>query len=282
MANKMNATWFYHDSTMRNDIKVKALRHKYGLEGYAVWCCLLEMLTDSEWFTMPFEGLNVELISADLDITSDRLLAIVKYCTSVGLFQMEGGNISCDALKRRFATLIELKEKRSRAGRAGMRSRWGNNNDITNGESVITKNNGEDRKGEEERGEEIKKETIKEKKPSTTRRFSKPSVDEVRAYCEERNNTVDAQHFVDYYESKGWVIGKSPMKDWKAAVRTWEQKRGGESRATTANGKPLGCGERIENGRRTYGDGRANIPMTAPARPSWQHVWDSENQVWVL
>ena len=56
-------------------------------------------------------------------------------------------------------------------------------------------------------------------------RFKKPTVDEVREYCRERNNGIDPQAFLDFYESKGWVVGKSPMKDWKAAVRTWEQRR---------------------------------------------------------
>lgn len=55
-------------------------------------------------------------------------------------------------------------------------------------------------------------------------RFSPPSVDEVRAYCAERKNSVDAQRFVDFYASKGWKVGQNPMKDWKAAVRTWEQR----------------------------------------------------------
>lgn len=53
--------------------------------------------------------------------------------------------------------------------------------------------------------------------------FKKPSIEEVQAYCEERGNSVDPESFVDFYESKGWVVGKSPMKDWKAAVRTWER-----------------------------------------------------------
>ena len=53
--------------------------------------------------------------------------------------------------------------------------------------------------------------------------FSKPTLEEISAYCQERNNSVDAQRFFDYYEAKGWVVGKSPMKDWKAAVRTWER-----------------------------------------------------------
>ena len=55
------------------------------------------------------------------------------------------------------------------------------------------------------------------------KRFVPPSVDEVRAYCQERGNNVDAERFVDYYTSNGWHVGKNPMKDWRAAVRTWER-----------------------------------------------------------
>lgn len=56
-------------------------------------------------------------------------------------------------------------------------------------------------------------------------RFVKPSIDEIRAYCEARGNGIDAGEFFDHYEANGWVIGKTPMKDWKASVRTWERKR---------------------------------------------------------
>ena len=59
----------------------------------------------------------------------------------------------------------------------------------------------------------------------TRKRFIKPTVEEVREYCQERGNTVDPNTFVNFYESKGWVVGKSPMKDWKAAVRNWERSR---------------------------------------------------------
>ena len=61
--------------------------------------------------------------------------------------------------------------------------------------------------------------------PSPKRKvFKKPDVEEIRAYCAERHNSVDAEHFYDHYEANGWKIGgKSPMKDWRAAVRTWEK-----------------------------------------------------------
>ena len=55
------------------------------------------------------------------------------------------------------------------------------------------------------------------------KRFAKPSVDEIKSYCQERKNGIDADRFFNYYESNGWKVGKNPMKDWKAAVRTWEQ-----------------------------------------------------------
>lgn len=57
--------------------------------------------------------------------------------------------------------------------------------------------------------------------------FIKPMVEEIEAYCKERNNTVNAQTFWDFYESKGWKVGNQSMKDWKACVRTWEQRRAG-------------------------------------------------------
>lgn len=56
-------------------------------------------------------------------------------------------------------------------------------------------------------------------------RFSPPSLDEVQAYIAERGSAVDAQQFIDFYACKGWMVGKNRMKDWKAAVRTWEKRR---------------------------------------------------------
>lgn len=56
-------------------------------------------------------------------------------------------------------------------------------------------------------------------------RFKKPTVEEVKKYCEERDNGIDAQYFIDFYESKDWMIGKNKMKNWKAAIRTWEKNK---------------------------------------------------------
>ena len=69
---------------------------------------------------------------------------------------------------------------------------------------------------------ELEKDNNKSDKP-TTKRFNPPSLEEVQAYCKERNNNVDAERFLNHYTSNGWMVGRNKMKDWKAAVRTWER-----------------------------------------------------------
>lgn len=69
--------------------------------------------------------------------------------------------------------------------------------------------------------------------------FTPPSLEEVQAYCQERDNNVDPQRFIDFYESKGWLVGKNKMKSWEAAVRTWESRD--KDQPKTANEKTWGA-----------------------------------------
>lgn len=78
---------------------------------------------------------------------------------------------------------------------------------------------------EKDRKEEERRECLADKPPAR-QRFSPPSVEDIRAYCNEKGYRVDPQRFVDYYTSNGWRVGKNPMKDWKAAVRMWNGKDG--------------------------------------------------------
>lgn len=70
----------------------------------------------------------------------------------------------------------------------------------------------------------------KNEKKCSRARFVPPSYEQVSSYCRERGNSVDAQRFLDFYEAKGWMIGKNKMKDWKAAVRSWERRDGGKKK----------------------------------------------------
>ena len=80
----------------------------------------------------------------------------------------------------------------------------------------------QDRLGKDRLGKD-RLELGKDSIDSKAKRFTPPTLEEVTAYCIERNNSVDPQHFIDYYTSNGWLVGKNKMKDWKAAVRTWER-----------------------------------------------------------
>lgn len=108
-----------------------------------------------------------------------------------------------------------------------------------------------------------KEKDINNSKPSS--RFTPPTLEDVGAYCLERKNNVDPERFIDYYTSNGWLVGKTKMKDWKAAVRTWEKNgysngnkiNNGTSQLVTINGKeyeykngkyyvPHGCGIAVD------------------------------------
>lgn len=117
---------------------------------------------------------------------------------------------------------------------------------------------------------ECEDETIQEE-IIITMRFRRPTVEEVRAYCLERHNSVDAEQFVDYYESKGWRVGHNPMKDWKACVRTWERKRAFRNDNDTF---------RYGNDNSINHQDGPPIPDDAPPRPSPRAQWDFATNSW--
>ena len=104
-------------------------------------------------------------------------------------------------------------------------------------ESVTKDNEILDIEKEIDKDIEIDKEkSIKEK----TTRFVPPTIEEVRAYCDERNNLVDPEKFIDYYTARNWMLGKTKMKDWKAAVRTWERNNySSQSRPAQTSSNPF-------------------------------------------
>ena len=122
----------------------------------------------------------------------------------------------------------DIREKRSDAGKRHRGNQY--QQVITNGANVPTMEQNGTNGTVNVYVDNISKDNVilkeKEDKSSLKKsmtRFVKPTVEQVSAYIVEKSYHVDAENFVNYYESKGWVVGKSPMKDWKAAVRTWEK-----------------------------------------------------------
>ena len=67
------------------------------------------------------------------------------------------------------------------------------------------------------------------------KKFVKPTIEEILTYCRERKNSINAERFFDFYQSKGWKVGNQPMKDWRAAVRTWERSENARSGSNTTD-----------------------------------------------
>lgn len=108
---KNNAEYFTHDADMRNDVKIKAIRRKFKHTGYAIWCFLLEALADSDFFEIDWSDINIELFSADFDISPEELIEIVEYCVKIELFTLKDGKLFSETQKNRFNSLISKRER---------------------------------------------------------------------------------------------------------------------------------------------------------------------------
>ena len=105
------------------------------------------------------------------------------------------------------------------------------NNAISEARSKAGSNKPEQTPTNDNKPEQTESNSTKEKekekdndKENKKRVFIPPTVNEVAEYCRERNNDINPERFIDFYTSKGWKVGNQPMKDWKAAVRTWEKR----------------------------------------------------------
>lgn len=126
----------------------------------------------------------------------------------------------------------EISEKRKKAGKSGgrpkkhLQANGSKCKQMKANESKCFQDKDQDKDQDQDQDKDKDQDKNIAPKGANTRakRFSPPSVEDVRAYCLERGNAVDADAFVDFYASKGWRIGQNPMKDWRAAVRTWEKR----------------------------------------------------------
>ena len=155
---------------------------------------------------------------------SDRaavLMAICAYALDEELPSLSGTPAAIFALVK---PTLDTSRKKAESGKRGGEHE-------TNGKQTASKPqaNGKQIAREKEKEKENEKEGENEieneddSPPPTPSQFIPPNVIEVRAYYNERKNHVDPQRFVDFYTSKGWMVGKTKMKDWRAAVRTWEK-----------------------------------------------------------
>lgn len=138
-------------------------------------------------------------------------VASINELLKMGVFTVdENDNIIIKFLDEQMNEFIDIAEKRSLAGRSG---------GLAKAKQMLSKCQANAKQKPIYKDKEEDKDKDKDKDIL-------PTIEKVTIYCDERKNNVDPNKFFDFYEAKGWMIGKNKMKDWKAAVRTWEKKDG--------------------------------------------------------
>lgn len=209
-----DAYYFPHDSNAKDDPKCVLLIEQLGLEGYGIYWVLIEVLRDQPDYSYPVNLLPA--LARRYNTTVEKVKTVVG---NYDLFTVKDDTVFfSESLIRRMAPLDQKRKKLSEAGRMGNKSRWGSKKIATQSppDSIAI--------ATQSQVKEIKVNEIKEDKNKTkASAFVPPSVRDVQSYCAERNSMIDPERFVDFYSSKGWMVGKNKMKDWRASVRTWER-----------------------------------------------------------
>lgn len=216
---KNESIYFSHDADAMNDPKCMLLISQMGMEGYGAFWALVELLRVQPEYKMSLA--LVPAIAARLQITEAKLKTVI---SAFGLFLVtEDSFFFSQSLCNRMQLMVEKSERRKISATNAINVRWEKHKALANSEIYESDTNVLRTKYDsilKKRKEiNLEKESIKKKAVA----FIPPQISEIEEYCKERNNKVDANRFYDFYESKGWLVGKNKMKDWKAAVRTWEQ-----------------------------------------------------------
>ena len=210
--------YFSHDYAARNDEKMKILLRKHGMRGYGIyWAIIEELYHNANALRTDCDG-----IAYDLREDSEVIKSVIY---DFDLFFFDGDNFGSYSVKRR---IDERKSKSLKASESAQK-RWSNANAMR---THSDRNAIKERKGKESKVNSMKKNVQKKV-------FTPPTLDEVAKYCADRNNSVSPQRFIDFYGMKGWMVGKNKMKDWKAAVRTWEDRDSQKTNRSSLNTKGL-------------------------------------------
>lgn len=210
--------FFSHDLDARNDPKIVDLMREHGLAGVGAFWCIVEQLHQSPDGRIPLD--QCASIAFALHVDCKFIASVIQ---EFNLFKNDGTFFWSESVDKRREKRVSISEKRKNAANA----RWNNANALqkqcTSNAMINDKciNNNNINSSNEE--------CDVVEKGKTAKRFVPPTLEEVEKFIQENHYTVDATRFVDFYESKGWFVGKNKMKDWKAAVRGWNARDKGES-----------------------------------------------------
>ena len=227
--------WLKLKSDFFTSRAMKKLRRIAGGDTYTIIYLKLQLLSLKDEGLLYYEGVEPtfsEEMALALDEDADNVKATLIFLENMGLISQKNDH---EYILNEVPYLIGSETDKAELMRKKReRDKLASSNNVTDALPPVTKRYTEiEIDIEKEKDIEIEKSKRESKsEKSKAKRFTPPTLEEVTAYCIERNNNIDAQHFIDYYTSNGWLVGKNKMKDWKAAVRTWERNNYSNSGAT--------------------------------------------------
>ena len=208
---KNNADYFSHDADMRNHRKMKAVRAKFGLEGYAVWNMLLEVLTDAEHFVVNIDEVEIELIAGDFGIEGDLLSEMISYFIRLKLLKQENGTLTCASLIERMQPLLDKRERQKNYAES-KKKRKNNNNQVNDVENSVTDVENPQSKVKYSK---VKESKVKESKDFLQQKKNEKSPDDIEKNLRQffnENEHIKRKLFLDVGKSCGRTLTVSEKK----------------------------------------------------------------------
>jgi len=203
----------------RADDDIEMLEAKYGTNGFATLIKLYMKIYQDDGYYIKWNEKPSLLLAKRVNVDINLINSIINDLIEWGIFDKKlYGEYHILTSKRIQHTYIDAVKKRKSVEMVGslvLVEIVNNNINLINSDiypqSKVKKSKVDKSKEDKE-----------DKEKPVIKKFIIPTVKELEEYCKERKNNVNPNKFFDFYESKGWLVGKNKMKNWKAAVRTWE------------------------------------------------------------
>lgn len=213
--------------------EIKKLRKLAGGDTYTIIYLKLLLHSLAHNGFLYYEGIEAsfaEELALDIDENEDDVSVTLSYLQSRGILEEKSPDemllITCAEMTG--SETASAKRVRRLRNKENLLENSAERYNVTQNRDIVQKCNSDVTKCnteiEREKREELNKENREEIQSTKRTVFSPPTLEEVTAYCQKRQNNVNANAFINYYTSNGWMVGRNKMKDWKAAIRTWEAK----------------------------------------------------------
>lgn len=214
MTMKEKTYYFPHDYNARNDPKLQDVLVEHGAAGIGIFWCIIEQLYE-QGGKLPLK--SCKSIAFALHQECKIVESVVN---DFGLFENDGEAFWSNSVKKRLGKRQQISERRKQAAITRWQSTPNQQVQCNSGANAM-QNDAKEKKRKEINNKSISND-IEREKPQ--KRFVPPTLEEVQAYIVEKGYSVDAESFIAFYQSKNWYVGKNKMKDWKAAIVTWEKR----------------------------------------------------------